>query len=227
MKDIEGLYLYRDAIRAAGFQIDNCASGGRRLDIETISRSVSLFRTDHNCNFFDPLDNQRLTQALNIWLPLNSGTYAGTARDTPDSGASQVYAIRSSFSSGWLVGTDRLAIDAIKPAAEEFKEVRPFFIGDYYPLTSYNADKSSWNVQQWHRPDLKSGIVLAFRRQDSPQDKMKPGLQGLDAAATYAVEVRTGFKKGETKMMSGANLANLELEISDQPGSLLLLYRQQ
>ena len=135
MKDIEGLYLYWDALRAAGLQIDNCASGGRRLDLETISRSVALFRTDHSCNFFDPLDNQRLTQGLNVWLPLNAGVYAGVAGGTPNEGPSRIYAIRSSYSSGWLMGTDRLSIDVMKPAGDEWKEIRPFFLGDFYPLT--------------------------------------------------------------------------------------------
>jgi alpha-galactosidase len=227
MKDVEGLYLYWDAIRAAGFQIDNCASGGRRLDIETISRSVSLFRSDHNCGFFDPLDNQRLTQGLNVWLPLNSGTYAGVAPGTPNSGASLTYAMRSSYSSGWLFGTDRLAIDAMKPGGDEWQGIKPFFIGDFYPLTPYSADPAAWAVQQWDRPDLRSGIVLAFRRQGSATAELKPGLRALNPTASYRVETRAGFGPGDVKTMSGADLANLELNIPDKPGSLLILYQQQ
>ena len=42
MQDIDGLYTFWDELRRAhpGLQIDNCASGGRRLDVETMSRSV-------------------------------------------------------------------------------------------------------------------------------------------------------------------------------------------
>jgi alpha-galactosidase len=226
MKDIDGLYLYWDAIRAAGLQIDNCASGGRRLDIETISRSVSLFRTDHGCNFYDPLDNQRLTQGLNVWLPLNSGTYAGVAPNTPNSGASLVYAMRSSYSAGWLIGTDRLDLDMMKPGGDEFDEVRPFFLGDFFPLTPYSADPAAWTVHQWHRPDLKAGIVLCFRRQGSTTASMTPGLHAIDPGAQYSVETRTGLGPGETSTMSGKDLANMTFTVTDKPGSLLVLYKE-
>jgi alpha-galactosidase len=226
MKDIEGLYAYWDAIRAAGLQIDNCASGGRRLDIETISRSVSLFRTDHGCVCYDPLDNQRLTQGLNIWLPLNSGTYAGVAPNTPNSGASLTYAMRSSYSSGWLIGTDRLDIDMMKPGGDEYKEIQPFFLGDFYPLTPYSADPAAWTVHQWNRPDLKSGIVLCFRRQGSATPSMTPGLRGIDPAAQYSVEQRAAFGPGQTNTMSGRDLAAMTFTVTDKPGSLIVLYKK-
>ena len=45
---IEGLYTMWDDIRKAfpRLFIDDCASGGRRIDLETSSRSISLWRTD-------------------------------------------------------------------------------------------------------------------------------------------------------------------------------------
>ena len=48
---IEGLYAFWDALRQRhpGLLIDNCASGGRRLDLETISRSAALWRSDFQC----------------------------------------------------------------------------------------------------------------------------------------------------------------------------------
>ncbi len=46
---IEGLYKMWDDLlaRHPGLRIDNCASGGRRLDIEMMSRSFAVWRTDH------------------------------------------------------------------------------------------------------------------------------------------------------------------------------------
>ena len=48
---IEGLYAMWDELLAKhpGLWIDNCASGGRRIDIEMISRSVNLWRSDTGC----------------------------------------------------------------------------------------------------------------------------------------------------------------------------------
>jgi alpha-galactosidase len=50
MKHIEGLYNFWDNLlaRNPGPLIDNCASGGRRIDLETIGRSVPLWRTDYS-----------------------------------------------------------------------------------------------------------------------------------------------------------------------------------
>lgn len=47
---VEGLYKMWDDLRAGrpGLTIDNCASGGRRIDIEMISRSYPLWQSDAN-----------------------------------------------------------------------------------------------------------------------------------------------------------------------------------
>ena len=49
IKYINGLYATLDELldRFPGLVIDNCASGGRRLDYEMCRRSVPLFRTDY------------------------------------------------------------------------------------------------------------------------------------------------------------------------------------
>eukprot|EP01052_Picozoa_sp_SAG31_P037880 SAG31_NODE_4964_length_2833_cov_1.777981_2_plen_275_part_00 len=79
---VEGLYRMWDEVRRRnpGLIIDNCASGGRRLDLETMSRSVSLWRTDWtSCDVLSPnpcLDYSSLqaqTMGLTHWLPINSG----------------------------------------------------------------------------------------------------------------------------------------------------------
>ena len=241
MEDIAGLYQFWDNLRAAhpGLQIDNCASGGRRLDIETMSRSVSLWRTDLCCGDFNPIDDQRLTQGLNIWVPLNSGDYGsfpanpaepfkpGDAASKPI-GTDLIYALRSAYSAGLTLGSNnRLPLDYLKPLAEEFDQVRPYFQGDFYPLTSYSADVSTWGAYQLHRADLKSGVILAFRRSGSSYVTLHPVLHAIDSGAQYSVEIRTGFEKAEAKPMSGQDLLNLEISIRDQPGSTLVFYRQK
>ena len=51
IKHITGLYAMWDALiaRHPGLLIDNCSSGGRRIDLETISRSMPLWRSDLQC----------------------------------------------------------------------------------------------------------------------------------------------------------------------------------
>ena len=53
IKHIMGLYRLWDTLlsRFPNLVIDNCASGGRRIDIETLSRSIAFFRSDYQCEF--------------------------------------------------------------------------------------------------------------------------------------------------------------------------------
>ena len=49
IRHVEGLYKFWDYLldRFPRLMIDNCAAGGRRLDLETMSRSAPLWRTDY------------------------------------------------------------------------------------------------------------------------------------------------------------------------------------
>jgi alpha-galactosidase len=242
MKDIEGLYAFWDALRRdnPGLEIDNCASGGRRLDIETISRSVALWRSDLGCRRVDPTDNQNLTQGLDAWVPLNSGVFgyfggpssaqvkaSDVALNKPAANPALPYVVRSGYNAGAVFGTHRISIQLMKPVAEEFDQVRPYFSGDFYPMTPYSKDPKTWHVLQLDRPDLKSGVIIALRRPASTIDSMAPALRGIDPNAQYHVEMRPGFDPGETKTMFGQDLAHLTLHIPDHPGSLLVFYKQK
>ena len=63
---VEGHYAMWDELRARhpGLIIDNCASGGRRIDLETCMRSVSLWRSDTGCSPGHPDWNQVQTAGL-------------------------------------------------------------------------------------------------------------------------------------------------------------------
>jgi len=242
MEDIDGLYSYWDALRRAhpGLQIDNCASGGRRLDIETMSRSVSLWRSDYCCSPYDPIGNQGMTQGLNGWVPLNAGDIGpfggptpadvSAADQAPATGApdaAATYLERSAYSAGLVFGSGRPPIPMIKAAAQEFHDIRATFIGDFYPLTPYDRDPAKWCVMQWDRPDLKSGIVLYFRRPNCNEASTQVQLKALDMNLQYDVEIRTSFTPAQTQMMSGRDLMNLTVSLSDKPGSALVLYKQK
>ena len=60
IKHINGLYRLWDALleRFPHLIIDNCASGGRRIDIETLRRSIPLWRNDAECpaNYYTELN---------------------------------------------------------------------------------------------------------------------------------------------------------------------------
>src|SRR5262249_34939087 len=68
---IEGLYAFWDELlkRHPNLMIDNCASGGRRLDLETLGRATPFWRTDGPR---DPIAHQCHTLGLLSWVPLNA-----------------------------------------------------------------------------------------------------------------------------------------------------------
>ena len=71
---ITGLYAFLDELvrRHPGLILDNCASGGRRLDFEMMRRCVALWRSD-SCwgDKTFPRNVQAMTHGLSHWLPLH------------------------------------------------------------------------------------------------------------------------------------------------------------
>ncbi len=96
---VEGHYRMWDSILGLypNLAIDNCASGGMRIDLETCSRSIPLWRTDatieplFNGNFSQSaLQNQLMTAGLSRYVPFNVSGHMGA---TP-------YLFRSGFNAG-------------------------------------------------------------------------------------------------------------------------------
>lgn len=240
---IEGLYKMWDELLAQhpGLHIDNCASGGRRLDIETMSRSFVFWRTDHG--YADTLAEQAQTQELARWVPENMGfeTYSDGieanskpwAKPGPYSTPKSLYLMRLGYSAGYGVtpGATGVNNDAwvawIKKAIGEYREVQPYFYGDFYPLLPYSLSDTTWTAWQWNRPEKKDGLVIVLRRPKSPFTSMELRLQHLDPNASYKVEIRTTYDKGPIKEMKGSDLANLQIHLADAPSSTLIFYSQE
>jgi alpha-galactosidase len=217
MKHIEGLYRFWDALleRNPGLLIDNCASGGRRIDLETTGRSIPLWRTDYN--YWEPNGYQCHTYGLHFWLPA-SGTGNGDPRK---------YWFRSSMGGAVVMGwelTGSFNVQAAQEDMVEFRALRDYLYGDYYPLTPYATGDEAWSAFQWDRPEQRDGIVLAFRRPLAAATAITARLQGLDPGADYEVSFED---YGVTVVRSGKELAEgLTLKIAEAPGSMLLRYRR-
>jgi len=221
---IEGLYAFWDDLRAAhpGLKIDNCSSGGRRIDIEMISRSMALWRSDYACYTPDATGQQLHTLGLSPWVPLSAGCCEGNT----------TYMLRSAYSAGLVIDQNANMIIAkddgwLKAGLEEFHEARPFFHGDFYPLLSFSPLSGYWSGMQFDRPDLKSGLAMFFRRPESPFPTLDAHLRKIDPAAIYSVEIRTELGPGKVSRMSGKELAGLSVTIPDKPGSALVFYKRE
>jgi len=218
MKHIEGLYAFWDALlaRNPGLLIDNCASGGRRIDLETTSRSIPLWRTDYQ--YWEPNGYQCHTYGLHFFVPAS-----GTGNGDPRKYWFRSAALGGAVVMGWEL-TGGFNLTAALEDVAEFRATRGYFYGDYYPLTPYATGDDAWAAFQWDRPEDGDGIVAAFRRPLAPQAAIEVKLGGLDPTADYEVSYED---YGLTIVKSGRELAaGLTLKIPEAPASLLVKYRR-
>ena len=216
VKYITGLYKFWDYLltRFPHLLIDNCASGGHRLDWETTLRSIPLWRTD-DCYYNDPSDMQCHGYGINLFLP-----QTGTGMGNPDK--SDKYSLRSSLAStivfNWKIMTYRENFLRMQECQKEFEAVRAYFLEDYYPLTGLqNTDaRDNWLAYECYRPADKSGIVVAFRHHDNKQDSITVQLQGLQDNISYEMK---NADTNQTQVCTGKQLKTgfgLKLDKPDQ-----------
>lgn len=233
IRNIEGLYAFWDALltKHPGLLIDNCASGGRRIDLESITRSVPLWRSDYQCfPGFDLAGMQGQLQGLSPWVPFHAG--CGDHQDT--------YAFRGAYGpgmtiftmanpttqpEGYLTPDEAFDADWLRQRLSELHGIQPYFAGDFYPLLAYSLADDVWAAWQFHRPDLEAGMLLAFRRPNSPFPQLIAHFRGLDPRTVY--EIRN-VDSGEINYITGAILSNdgFPINIATQPGSSLMIYHK-
>ena len=217
---VTGLYRMWDELlaRHPGLVIDNCSGGGRRIDIETLRRSVPFFRSDYQCGFNQ---NPDVLQAHN----------AGIARLLPYTGCtvklSDVYSLRSAYSSSHGVAywnavfqeEDKVDWAAARKCCDEYRRIRRFFPCDFYNHGSATLDPAAWAIWQYHDPEKGEGVVMAFRRSGSPNDRATVALRGLPAGSVVEVE------NLDSSAREAASADNLEIRLPERRSSTVLLYR--
>ncbi|MBI3921981.1 MAG: NPCBM/NEW2 domain-containing protein [Armatimonadetes bacterium] len=228
---VEGLYRMWDDILAANphLFIDNCASGGRRIDLETCSRSIPLWRSDNTCDMLDhnpetvlwaAIKNQLMSAGLNRYLPFST---VGQMGATP-------YLFRSGFNAGIAFAEDcrprEYRRNLLKQAIAEGKRLRKYYFGNFHPLSDVTLSAKDWSVLQYHRPAEEDGIIVAFRRHQSPYGSFHCQAQEIDAEADYEVTWSHTYNPSKAVRVKGAKLRSLKLEIEDCPGSVVVEYRQ-
>ncbi|MBP5093817.1 MAG: alpha-galactosidase [Abditibacteriota bacterium] len=217
IKYVTGLYDYIDTLlkRNPGLIFDNCASGGRRLDIELVSRSFALIRSDF---LWDPTAQQCHTYGLNRWIPLT-----GIGAATTD-----MYNSRSGYgyNFGLALIWSNLNDNQWEIAARSYKEeqsIQDFFAGDFHPLTPYSTENTVWMAWQFHRKDMNSGIIQVFRRDEAPGESQTYRPVGLKADGKYDVEFADDPDRDQ--IMTGAEIMKNGIEFAlPKRGSTYVTY---
>lgn len=187
-------YRFLDALveMNPGLMIDNCASGGKRLDLEMMSRSIPLWRTDYTSSGSTKEDStaegvRTIGANLSWWLPISDGSYSPNG-----SPSGNLYNYRCS--------TMNLAIHARTGTnlfIDEYLLRREIMRGDYYILKQgYNDENSREDnisntdaCYEYYLEDEGRGFLAVFRPNGCDVKKMTYLLKGLDENATYNLSV--------------------------------------
>ena len=206
---VTNLYRMLDTLKQdnPGLMIDNCCSGGKRLDIEMSKRSIPLWRTDYNCMWGDgevQPDILQATQAqtygISFWLPYN-GTCAYVEGE---------YADRTNI----ISCSQKLG----------YQDIRPYMVGNYYPLTYGGVDTTKYLAMQFDE-NAEEGMALIYKRENVEENKYTLKLNGLDPNKTYVLHdydspEATFELTGKTLMEEGT-----ELSINDTPKAVIIVYK--
>ncbi len=225
MKYVEGLYWLWDSLvqRFPGLLIDDCASGGRRIDLETMRRAVYLWRSDTGC-YPDTGDmrpsvwSENQILALSEYLP-----YHACAVWEPDA-----FTLRSAATQGLACNFDLLSPDfdfvLARKALGEVAGLRQFWEeGSFYPLTVPTVREDVWAA--WQLAGDGRGCAVFFRRGQCPWEEQRFCLRELDPMARYQVCLRDEDLQETYLELEGREfLAGIKIRIPRSRASVVLTY---
>jgi alpha-galactosidase len=219
---VEGHYEMWNRFRSEipGLWIDNCASGGRRIDLETISISIPLWRSDTCCWAGHPEWDQTQTLGLTQYLPI----FSCCAWD------SSPYTFRSAANMGAIIQYHLLDndynLEEAKTSIQEAKIYQKFWYGDFYPLSEAKVGETDILAWQLHRSDLEAGLIYVFRQRQSPFIGRELSLRAIDPNSQYRVTIKSDYSPQKAIEMSGKELKTLEIHLFQKGSATVVQYEK-
>ena len=112
---------------------------------------------------------------------------------------------------------------------QEAHSIRKYWFGNFYVLAGDNVDPTGWCVLQYHLPDTEEGIVVAFRRPDSPYKVFQCQLHDIDNREYSNYKLRRSYNPTvphQWDIRSGVFLSMLHIDIESAPGSCIVEYKK-
>ena len=221
IRHVMGLYELLDRVMKAypDLLIEGCASGGRRIDLETIRRSHTFWKSDETAN----LQVMHFHETGgNVFLP-------GGLLNTNLLPVNTVYDIESIFGGplGLRYDWTKLSepeVKQVRTQIELYKQLRPMLDEDYYPLFPQHRDETGWIGWQFDAPSRGEGFIVVLHPKDSPYTSAKISLRGLEADATYDLEPTGGA--AQARKGTGKELADgFSLEVPAE-AAVIMRYKK-
>ncbi|MBO5069761.1 MAG: alpha-galactosidase [Roseburia sp.] len=227
IKYVMGMYHMWDTLLAEfpELMIDNCASGGRRLDLETAMRSITLWRSDTGC--WPESEERRVT----IW---NNNQILGLAEYLPYHACAiwdtDAYTVRSTQTHGLACNFDIFNPDfdfeQARAVLKEAREMGSYWDGDFYPLATPSLEENIWAAYQLAFED--KGAVYVFRQEKNETEMMTYQLNQMDPDAMYDVEFVDEHFNSTYASYSGQDLlSGIAVMIPEKRHSLIIKYNKK
>ncbi len=193
IKFMAGLYkLWRELRKKhPNLKIDNCASGGRRLDPELLRYSYPLAYSDMMCEMEFDADYSltHINGLARFWPIFGAGLQKRFAPDTYlfRSVMSSTMAVRCLYNAANDVDNG-YPYEWLNEQLAQYKEIQHFFTKDFYPvLEPQGKAVALWTAFQYDAPETGDGMMLVFRTENSPVIESTVKFKALDPAASYKV----------------------------------------
>lgn len=232
---IQGYYRYWDTLlaRNPGLLIDSCASGGRRNDLETMRRSVTLHYTDvgYGLHPTKQLQHRRMFE----WIP-----YFRAHVQSWDHPETNAYGLKAADSYprevdkyAFYVALTPAITDTLdhRESEERFalsRQMQPIWrkaaelmlSGDYYPLTECRESQEDFYAMAFYDPEAGKGFLNVVSNNRNPETGFTAVLDMLEPEAAYTL---TEAESGQTRQFTGAALAK-GLEVTLPPRSGVIYF---
>lgn len=200
-----GLYRVLDELRATcpNLVIENCASGGHRVDLGTLRHTHTNWISDYTRR---AASCRQHVQGAGLFLPLQHlNTWVLNNRDTSECRSRMGGAFGvSSFMGEW----SREERDVLRQAIQEYKRLRPFLDGERFLLSGpLHQDWDIWQLV--HRSGEEFAIVAFHETGDIAEVRVKPRVPVQDPS--YLVQCGD---TDQSLVTSGVDLASSGMVIS-------------
>ena len=214
---VTNLYGFLDYLceNVEGLVIDNCASGGRRLDLEFTRRSFPAWRSDYNCSYhFDIIEStQSQTYGISFWLPV-TGTLAYRGSEY-EARSSIIPCILETFAT---VQTEHFS---------KYAEQRGLMTQNYCPIENGGYSKNEIHAMQFSTADGTKGEALIYKRANVNDKEFTFKLNGLNPDEIYEIydydtpEIKTTYT-GKELMEDG-----YKLSLPDGEKAIIIMFVQK
>ncbi|MBI4026398.1 MAG: alpha-galactosidase [Verrucomicrobia bacterium] len=219
---VQGLYRVLDELRRRHpeWMIENCASGGRRIDLGTIARSHTHWFSDYTHGPYTCRWMQlRAQQFLPGNCPNSSFAVPKGAGDPSNIDHEVLSRATGKLSfDGDIASLSRQATQRCRHWVLAYKKFRHLLVQDFWQRSPIPRTTDDWDVVQFSAYDGSEGLLAAYRIEGHPSWR-----GALARSAPSGCYQFTDLASGESRALSGTQLQETGIELSLAPHSARLM----